>query len=466
MAPLTPNTLSTLLNTIRLDSTAAATPTGNVPTINVGDIIKLIVRQNQGNGQGMLFYNGQLIPAQLPEFLLSGDKLTARVLFENDQLIFKILDLSRPQLLERQAIFQNLEQQVKKFVIQTLYSFLDTATNKNIDLKEILSSPTMPAEVKTFLREQIAPLLNELLEHISSNQLSEKLMSANSPINAQQIKQVVQEFKKVIAEFTPTNTHKTIEILSQQLAKFLEQNLPPEQAAKTLLQLIDTARKDLTEQTPTKTKDIAVRARLLEQFAAFEQNPAQQSATTQQILTALNSYLSSARTIDPKTLAELTQLTSRLETLAGAQETLAQLNPVMQALGDPAMILFPFIFHGLFAQAQISLPPEDRVKKKGKGEEEEASSSKEPMQRVQISIPLPHLGIVDIDVAHSKSEIMVRFTVENQEIADFLLEQEEKLVLVLKDKGFKQTELLTQVRPEQISTGVRLNVFSKTSYVA
>ena len=468
MPPLPSNILSSLMSSIHIDSTAATAANSAAPTINVGDIIKLVVRQNQGNGQGLLYSSGQLIPAQLPEFLLAGDRLTAKVLLDGEQLIFKILELNRGTHAETTAGYKNVELQVKNFVLQTLNPFLEKGADNALNFKNLLSAENIPPELKQFIATELAPLLTTLNENVSSSQVLEKFLAfSNNPSTNQSLKSVAQELKKLLLDYTPSVTQRTIDTMRGDIIKLLEQNIPEEQLTKSLTHLVESAKKELNGQSPTKTTDITTRARLFEAFAAVDQSSSAQTHPAQQLLSILNSLAGQNKAIDPKVLTDLTQLATRLENLAVAQETLAQLNPVMQALGDPALILFPFIFHGIFNYAQVSLPPDEQVKKKNQQEDSnEGSKNGDKYNRVQISVPLPHLGIVDIDLAHKEDEILLRFTVADQEIADFILEQSEKFVLVLKEKGYQQAELVTQIRPETPKTTVGLNISTKTSFVA
>ena len=151
--------------------------------------------------------------------------------------------------------------------------------------------------------------------------------------------------------------------------------------------------------------------------------------------------------LDPKSLADLSQIANRFEQMAASQETLAKMNPVMQALGEPALILFPFLMQGLVSHSEVTIETKKRVEDEedggGKG------GNREPFQRIQVAVPLPNLGTIDVDIAHRTEEIWVRFTVSDPEIGKFLLEKLEALSPVLRDYGFKKAELVAHVGQKQ-----------------
>ncbi len=165
--------------------------------------------------------------------------------------------------------------------------------------------------------------------------------------------------------------------------------------------------------------------------------------------------------------------------MAGNQEMLNQLNPLMQALGEPALILFPSLFQGLLAHSELLVQPRDggqqrnRGKKKGSKDGSDADSDSDDgpdtsgYQRVQMCVPLPTLGLVGVDVAHRESEILVRLTVPDEDVARFLLDQLEYLATVLKDIGFEKAELVANVGlPKEDSPAWCSELHSGTQFVA
>ena len=96
-----------------------------------------------------------------------------------------------------------------------------------------------------------------------------------------------------------------------------------------------------------------------------------------------------------KLSGELQNLANRFDQIAQTQETMTQLNPLMQTLGEPALVLFPFLFQGLVSHSEISIEPrggKDQVDPDQENEEQEGGDGAEPYQRIQVSVPAAEHG--------------------------------------------------------------------------
>lgn len=153
--------------------------------------------------------------------------------------------------------------------------------------------------------------------------------------------------------------------------------------------------------------------------------------------------------VNPKALQELATLANRLEQLAQAQETMSQLAPIMHALGEPAFILFPMLFRGFLSNTEIKIDP-DQKKKQGQGKDSEkgkdgTGEGTQSYQRIRISAPLPTLGEIEVDVAHSENHLIARFVVEQEEVSEFLDTQLEHLRSELGKSDFKEFDFSVEV---------------------
>ena len=63
-------------------------------------------------------------------------------------------------------------------------------------------------------------------------------------------------------------------------------------------------------------------------------------------------------------------------------------------------------------------------------------------------VTYPNMTLVDVDIAHRSKEILVRFSVEDQEVGNFILEQLENLASLLREQGFEKAELVANVNKE------------------
>jgi hypothetical protein len=229
-------------------------------------------------------------------------------------------------------------------------------------------------------------------------------------------------------------------------------------AVKDLIQIVEDAQSKSTAKAKGEAGDSAVLRQLLEDISQDSAIPARLRSLLPAIIGRLETAITeAARRSGGSAPNELRQLATRLEQMAGNQEMLNQLNPLMHALGEPALILFPSLFQGLLAQSELLVQPRDggkqgkQGKKKGKkkGSKEDSEGDDGPdsssYQRVQMTVPMPTMGLVGVDVAHRETEILVRLTVPDEDVARFLLDQLEYLAVVLKDIGFEKAELVANV---------------------
>ncbi len=217
-----------------------------------------------------------------------------------------------------------------------------------------------------------------------------------------------------------------------------------------LLRAIADETKTLVKQNTDKGKDDAASLRhIMDGLKQLQDNPSGATDKLEQLLNQLSTLAPNVKPelqqLDPGTQQELKQVAAQLDQLAATQEKLNKLNPLMHALGEPALILLPFVLQGLLTHSEVSVESRWGKGNKKEGNGKRGGSKKAPYQRVQVTVPLPSIGEVDVDIAHREQEIMVRFTVENPKVGAFLIEQLEELANTLKGLNFSQTELITHV---------------------
>ncbi|MEZ4752771.1 MAG: flagellar hook-length control protein FliK [Bdellovibrionota bacterium] len=131
------------------------------------------------------------------------------------------------------------------------------------------------------------------------------------------------------------------------------------------------------------------------------------------------------------------------------------MNPTMSATGDPIMILFPAVIGGLLANFETSFYPpvqnEDQNKKK---------KEQEKTERAAISVNLPGLGEVSVEISIKKNQPEVIFKVETDEIYEFMRSQlnsfAKRLATDFEDsKVIIETKPKVEVVPEWLQTLVQ-----------
>lgn len=178
-------------------------------------------------------------------------------------------------------------------------------------------------------------------------------------------------------------------------------SLLPEHASAAELDLVEAAA-ELLRRIPSETSDAHTSREALRHAAAVLQNRgAIRSSPVEAPLPG---------NIDQQTLISL-------ERMLTTQETLNQMQPLMKALGDPLMALFPAIVQGFLSQIEVTYHPPAVS-----AEERRQSPGKDgvPFQLVHVRCTLPGLGPVEVRLAHRPGEIMLRIGVADSARAEFL----------------------------------------------
>lgn len=141
---------------------------------------------------------------------------------------------------------------------------------------------------------------------------------------------------------------------------------------------------------------------------------------------------------DFKLTSELTTL-KNMESMLQGQELIKKLNPIMNALGEPAFILFPTLIQGLLSRTEISFfssdMPFEEAKKKKTGAGAGSYSC------ALIVLELPNMGKLGVHVAHRGEELLVNFTSEDTSVKEFIEPRLPKLSLALQALGFTSPKL-------------------------
>ncbi len=424
----------------------------------MGEVLRMIVRSND-QGQGQLYFRGLLIPATLPEMLNPGDKIFAKVTQANDQLVLKLLETQK----------QNDPAPGVKGggTVQTTLAGQFESIMKNIAGPALFGEKTLPlpeAVTKSGATAEnaLAKIFGAILsaDDLADPKLAQaKLRDIVSGKLPAALRDAADQLKQFLSNSEPAQTGRFLGALREELSLLLLNSARDNESSKKQLDaLIDTLSGELklAKKLPAgdaKQKDL-IQATLRELQLAKEspeKTLGQLESSLGRLRDALVPTNNGPLRVDVHTKGELEQIAARLEQLANTQENLNQLNPVMQALGEPALILFPFLAQGLLTHSQVSI--ETPVDRDGKGggrgrefeDETDGEADSTPYQRIQVSVPLQNLGTVHVDIAHRKEEILVRFSVADPEPGSFLLEQLEHLAVTLRELNFSRAELVTHI---------------------
>ena len=451
------------------------------PTIAIGELLRFVVRDNQ-NGQGQLYLRGTLIPATLPPGAEVGDKILAKVTESTaNQLVLRIVDTEKSQLTAGASApngppLGGADMAARKLVASLLQEFLRSPDAAGFtepeplplapdELSRLIKSSTdaapryetREATAKIDLLAKMLPKSAELLDAVTTEA---KLTATVDGSLATALRDAAKALRTVLPEPAKSSGERFLAALSTELSGLLASSADDNFAAKSHLDAIVAAVTDELVSTSKKAgpKDRDERSLLKNTLVELSRAQEQGEGLTQHLEAALRRVQSAAPQrldrgvpLDGKGAEELKQLASKLDQMAATQERLNKLNPLMQALGEPAMILFPFLAQGLLKHSEVIVEPR-KGKRRGEEDDGEGDGGKRgeepaPFQRIQVSVPLPSIGIVDVDVAHRESEILVRFSVEDPEVGAFLQEQLEHLATILRERNFKRAELVAHVGP-------------------
>lgn len=457
--------LTTAPNVVQIDGVQILP--NSMPTIAVGEIARITVRENNTGGQGLIYYQGQLIKAALPEGLQVGDKLLAQLVTSGPTLIFQILE----QIQNEQPVTSNLQSEL----IKQLETLLQGAAPTKL---QQLTPVPLPDSLQQ-LGLNVTILQNLLSMFGSPDSIADPSVTLSQLLASTKgdLPTILKETAQAIRSFLSSNPGDPLASFTVSLheeVSSLLANLDGPNFARRLQTILTALDDELKVRTKIAASDKELLTNIRKDLDRALSEPAARTELLQSVLTQLETRAAALPSaLDEKTITQLTQLASRLEQMGSSAQLLNQLNPLMQALGEPALILFPFLFQGLLSHSRVSVDTQ-HVEDEGEGKSEQQGEpgkkkkrESQPFNRIQVSVPLPHLGNVDVDVAHRPQEIFVRFTVQDKEVAQFLLDQLEHLAAILREQGYSHAELVANVgEHRETFPSWALSLSSSTSVIA
>jgi len=460
-----------------------------LPTLSVGDVLRFAVRQNPAQGPGLIYLQGNLIQAELPQTLKVGDRVQAQITEADKQVTLRVLDrVPRSERAENplsNKIASQLKLQIRELFqanLKGIETVKVSVEQQSPAIKQLLQALPNAADFKDVAKltqqlnaltegqtgAQLRAVLQNLKTEVARSGASVSQAAVSQTQNAQ-ISPQSQVLPQQLASQPATSAassrtqqgaqvsaaalsygERTLTILSQQLQTLQERfTLQPDLVKARIGTLEKLMSQELTELKNFTARERSVLFSAQSSLRAL----AGQATPSLELLQQLSQQLESSELVSQAELARQSssnrnntaQVIPRLEQFITGMEFLNRMNPAMQAMGEPALILFPFILHGLMHHSEIVIDRGARRNPKGEEADENGGSSKGPngktYQRVQLSVPLPNLGEVNVDLAHKEKEILVRLTVADEEASQFLAAELEHLAVTLEKLGFSDTEL-------------------------
>lgn len=470
-------------NTVRIPSTQIL-PQTSAP-MSIGDLLRFHVRSNPPGELGTLYYQGQLIKTMLPSNVSTGDKLLARLESSGEQVVFKILELIKsdgstaisrsdaaisssssptPTRSQTEAPLQELSKQIESILQRTAPQTDSDASQAQLNpLARGLTTAATPLAIEEPLKSgELQKLVETISKTIGSGENLQNAKSVGESIrlsssgSAPEILRQAAEAIKLVLKETPyqlPTTDRFLVLLQNQLSSLLDSSQTGagrEMSLKQVDILLRAVGEELKNQKGGESGKASDALKLvLTDLKLARQEPAALEKHIESALNRVYSHLGESpetegeKRVNPKLVSDLRTLVNRLESLAQTHETLAALNPVMNALGEPALILFPFILHGLLHHSEITIDPNagrHHGEKNAKGNRRDGEDA---YQRIQVRLPLPNLGPLEVDIAHRDTEVLTRVITRDPQTAAFLLEQSENLRLSLQTAHFELVDYST-----------------------
>ncbi|MBX7137188.1 MAG: flagellar hook-length control protein FliK [Oligoflexia bacterium] len=217
---------------------------------------------------------------------------------------------------------------------------------------------------------------------------------------------------------TPESPEHPILILIKTLSAFLPEEQLSAKAGddKTFAELV---------------RAVVVELKQLHDLHTPEKDPKEALTKAKQLVENLRKqYAGSETEIESKTEAHA--ILRNMEQLHGAKEALAQLNPLMQSIGQPQYHLIPSIHQGCFGAWEV-LASKIRIEDE---EEKKRRDKQHGADQVSVRLPLPAMGQVQLDLRNHGGELYINIGLGDGDAAAFVSERLPQLQKKLEEGGF------------------------------
>lgn len=478
------------ITTIAIPQTTGVGPSTEVKAIiqslAPGTVLDVLISSR--DNQAGIYLKGTFLPAVLPQNISLGERVKVQVADTTDQLILKLLDQPEGDFFSSVGSGSSTPS-LGQIIPQSKLSPLrlgSVLSSIPIDIPTNTTQGALPHEATTVIRSLIDRLIakHALIGDSQANE-STKLQQAISDHLGKNTKDALIEAKDTlraiineISKSGPYNslnrtTMKILEQVFNEVSKNNEEEAPLEQILKAFTRIAqepDSPRQELVS-APQVIRDIAKsllqklngeRAEKIPLFDSLDKetrhlldtitkelNTLKDNGVTDSqvkvfLKRALNDIqnrlgaMNHSAEQQESTLGGL-KVIQNVEKILSGQEILNSLNPVMQAVGEPALVMIPSFLSGLLAKWELSIaprPPEE--------EESERTNKVQPYQRLKLFLPLPNLGDIEVDIAHRKNEVLVRLVTENEAVVSFIQQKSSTLDDAFQALGYVRNMVTAQ----------------------
>jgi hypothetical protein len=325
----------------------------------------------------LLYYFGQLIEAKLPQELKSGDIVKAEVQRQNESVILKIKEIlekahspleSNGLIIEADSHIQEILSHKVEFLLKSLDSILrkvNESPTTHEPAEVLLPFPEIKPELTTY--ESLKKTLDALKNILPKEKELTLGHNINTALNKIHDGSILSNLDKVIetlnlellnldigheAKFSNELLKKLISIQNLSKGEF-----PPEKIDLEIKKLITILGREIgteefspTTLTPQKLNfkiSLQQLKQALEKIITQEKTE-EKSSSVDNLLKQVENKLGVQLSPETKTKEEILNTTKgvlqALETIVQSQEMLNRLEPILNALKEPQLLLFHFCF--------------------------------------------------------------------------------------------------------------------------
>lgn len=202
---------------------------------------------------------------------------------------------------------------------------------------------------------------------------------------------------------------------------------------------------EATSSAPTEGDGETVR--FVQQILSHIERLSREGADNERVRTQIATLLSAAQSlrgqVGAKEREELgaslgKKLTQQIEALLAGQEALHQVNPLLQSLGEPSMLMIPVLIGGIVTPLEVLLRP-PYVESDHESQRRQKAQSQ--YTRVDLHLTLPRLGRLSAALAFRGQEILLHIGAENRATAELIASRQGDLEVLLKARGFTDVSI-------------------------
>lgn len=283
-----------------------------------------------------------------------------------------------------------------------------------------------PESILTALKQFASPEVKVLLEQVAI-ELEEKIINIPTRQEARVATEVLKHLENILlaSHKDPTAVENLIKNLIQGLPRLFS---PISSSAPELL----GNKQNISEELVTLLKSLEQN---LQEGIQKGLGTKELRAMLLQAQAGLNEFMRGASPKEIEQAHDLLDLVGSMQQLHNAQTNLQQLNSLLNTFGEPSLFLFATLIGGSFTKLKFTHDAQDEEGKKTRGKRGGKYST------VSLSIDLPAIGSVNVDLGYHQKELLLKVTIANETAVNFLKPRGALLRKSLQELGYDLKDL-------------------------